>query len=428
MNDHPQKSSKPTEKNPSQLPTPQALTVEYLIILTDGDSFCDGVETFNRLLRVDSSIAIKGGKLTHAGSFSCDYKIAAGEVTGRSQRYFQVQLSSLLDQDAAEAAAAVDQFIDLLKTVRAVISKTGAQVETLWDGVSLFYSRKAYSIFYRLENTMRKLIANFMLTTVGKEWVSETSPAEIREALSKSKRKDYVNVLHSVDFIHLADFLVKPYSKIPTKELYAKIRTAKTIEDIERLRTDLPTSNWQRYFASLVKCEDSFLQKRWENLYELRCMVAHNAIFTRTDFLRTCELADELLPLLENALQKLPQVTVPSDERETVAESAATTLSSLVGDFIGAWRIIERHLNRLTGGTERRLMTVLAALAQLQRTNSIDPELANKIRQVSSFRNQLVHNTGASFSEQDVQDSIRASLSIIETLKIIPEAGTPDVV
>jgi hypothetical protein len=126
--------------------------------------------------------------------------------------------------------SAIERFSAFLKVIRGLIARTGGQTETLWDDTSFHYSRKAYVLIYRAENLMRRLIAHFMLITVGKEWVTETAPAEFREAVSKSKRKadsKFINVLHTVDFIHLAAFLLRPYSRKTTQELYNKIKTSR---------------------------------------------------------------------------------------------------------------------------------------------------------------------------------------------------------
>jgi hypothetical protein len=163
-----------------------------------------------------------------------------------------------------------------------------------------------------------------MLITIGKEWVSETSPGEVKEAISKSKRKEqgYLNVLHTVDFIHLGDFLFMPYPTKPKEELYERLKTA-TAEQLQELKEYVPQSNWQRYFASLVACEDSYLSSRWKDLYELRCKVAHNALLTRVDFDEIQRLVGEIKPKLDDANRKLDQVSVPRDEAETVAERAS---------------------------------------------------------------------------------------------------------
>jgi hypothetical protein len=90
------------------------------------------------------------------------------------------------------------------------------------------------------------------------------------------------------------------------------------------LKDYIPQSNWARYFSALVDCEDSLLEKRWLELYELRCMVAHNAIVGRADYDHIVKLSSDLTQIIEQAINKLPDVRVPADEVETVADQAAS--------------------------------------------------------------------------------------------------------
>ena len=156
------------------------------------------------------------------------------------------------------------------------------EVETLWNDLSSHYAQKAYPLIHEIENLMRRLIANFMLVTVGREWVKETLPKVVDDAVKASKRKegdrDYLNVLHTVDFIHLGALLFDAYSKGTPQELHVKLKDAKNGDDLKALQEFIPESNWNRYFAKLVDWEDGQLKSRWEKLYLLRCKVAHNAL------------------------------------------------------------------------------------------------------------------------------------------------------
>jgi hypothetical protein len=107
------------------------------------------------------------------------------------------------------------------------------------------------------------------------------------------------------------------------------------------LQEYVPKSNWQRYFGDLVEGEDQQLEKQWKELYELRCKVAHNALFERADYDRVRVLADDLCEKLESAVAKLPQVVVPEEEREVVAEEAATRLDPIIGAYYRAWMRLE---------------------------------------------------------------------------------------
>lgn len=301
------------------------VTVEYLVLLPESDTFCDSIESFNQLLKVDSTIKLpKKNEIQHKGEgseFSCGYRISQGEVAEKGQRYYHLTFS--WSGDDSSSLDEVDRFSALLKAVRKVIATLKGQVETLWDDVSFYYAKKAYPIIYDIENLLRKLIANFMLINVGTEWVSETSPGEVKEAMDSSKRKDkaYLNVLHTVDFIHLGAFLFKPYPTRTKEELYEKLKSAKET-NLSELRTYIPRSNWQRYFAQIVACEDSYLDTRWKELYDLRCKVAHNALLSRIDFDKIQQLAGEIKPKLEDATQKLHEVSVPPDEIESVVGRA----------------------------------------------------------------------------------------------------------
>jgi hypothetical protein len=78
----------------------------------------------------------------------------------------------------------------LLKTIKTTIHNAGGQPETLWNDVSFYYSQKAYPLIHKIENLMRKLIAYFMLTTIGKEWVTITSPNALERLLIKAKESN----------------------------------------------------------------------------------------------------------------------------------------------------------------------------------------------------------------------------------------------
>ena len=210
---------------------------------------------------------------------------------------------------------------DLLKTVKTIIHNAGGQPETLWNDISFYYSKKAYPLIHQIENRMRKLIAYFMLTTIGKEWISFTSPSAVKEAIDKSKRKQYLDVLHQVDFKHLGDFLFKSYETRRISELYEQIESAQTLEDLdlEDLKSFTVKSNWERYFSEIVECDNAYLDKRWSQLYELRCKVAHNAIVLQSDYERIDELVTEVEEKLQKAIDNIDKIYVPQEDKEQVA-------------------------------------------------------------------------------------------------------------
>lgn len=303
-------------------------TVEYLAIIQKSNTFCDSVNSFNRLIQVDSAIVIKAHKIVYKNDFGCDYKINSGEVQGKEQRYFHLHFST-----ENESPENLDKFAEFLKSIRAVLARLESQPTTLWDDISYFYCNSSYPLIHEIENLMRKLISNFMLITVGVDWVDQASPAEIKAIIAKGKRKDF-NALHNIDFKDLADFLLKPYSSVSGEELQKKIKDATTSDDVLQIKRMLPESNWSRYFSNLVSCDDTFLQKRWMELYDLRCRIAHNALVSKADYTRIKQLTTELKEKLNEAINKLPQVQVPSEQVALVSENAAASATASLVTFL----------------------------------------------------------------------------------------------
>jgi hypothetical protein len=318
-------------------------TVEYLVILPSKDSFCDTEQAFLRLLQVDSRLAVAAGDIRYDGVSVCQCRLAHGEVEGRAQRYFHVSLT--WPGEPGLAGDSLDAFVSVLRSIRSSVGHARGEVETLWDDLSAYYARTSYPLIHETENLMRRLIANFMLVTVGREWANETLPQEVADAVRKGKRgdgsRDYLNVLHKVDFIHLGEFLFAPYSSGSVQELYARIEDASASVEPGMLKGFVPKSNWQRYFSTLVACEDSYLRSRWEKLYELRCKVAHNALMTAAEAKQIERLVDELKPKLVAAIEKLPRVSVPRAEADAVAENVARGVHAVIGEFISLWQQIE---------------------------------------------------------------------------------------
>jgi Apea-like HEPN len=407
-----------------------AISVEYLAIFRRTDSFCDSAASFTRLLQVDSNIVVSSGAIRFQGQPTCNFQISGGEVAAKKQRYFHLRFT--WDGDPVADPADLERFISLLKAVRGAIAQADGEAETLWDEVSGYYARTTYPLIHDIENSMRRLIANFMLVNVGLEWASESLPSGVEEAVRKSKRKgdgedpgtkskggDYLNVLHTLDFIHLGEILFNPYSKKTPQDLYARLKDVKTLEEVAALKDFIPQSNWRRYFQKLVDCEDSYLETRWKKLYDLRCKVAHNAIMTGRDLDDTRKLIDEVRPKLLDAIGKLSNVTVPPDEAELVAENAARTVNAAVGEFISCWQQLESALARLAPNGDGRPRPTIRVIGELVRLGILDlfQIPIEQIHSLRDLRNQLVHGPASVVPIERIQraaEELRAILTAIE--------------
>lgn len=297
------------------------ITVEYLIIVKASESFCKDVASFKRLVQVDPNIQIKKDTIAFGEEFNCSFSIFEGEISDKEQHYFQLKFIKLFSGDPTEEI--IKAFSDALRTIRRAVSKMDGKMTVLHDDISRYYSIKSYPLIYETENLMRRLIRHFMLINVGAEWVSETLPDDLKATSEKIKRRTETDLLDSLDFCDLASYLLKPVSKSTPSEIYVKVQKASTVEDLNELKRLLPESNWQRHFAAIVECQDGQLRKKWDELYELRCIVAHNAPLKRDQYQRIQELTDELRDILEKALTKLPQVELSAVDKN-LADRAKT--------------------------------------------------------------------------------------------------------
>lgn len=387
------------------------LVTEYLIIIDKSASevfyhLCDKVNEFNKLLQTDSDLVIERAAIKYKNRLKFSYEAKTNKVEGKEQRFFHIKVT--FDGEESD----IEDYTKMLRSIRGTVHRAGGQPETLWDDVSLYFCEKAYPLIHKIENLMRKLITYFMLTTVGKEWISETSPSVVRDAIDRSKRTQYLDVLHQIDFIHLGDFLFKTYQTKDTVKLFEALTKATKLDqlNLDDLKGYVGKSNWERYFSNIVACSDEFLDKRWKQLYELRCMVAHNAIVNKSDHDKIVQLANELGEHLQKAIDNIDKVHVPKEDREQVAENVASNISASYGEFIQLWRRFEKSLLDVEaeweGTPKSKYRSPMQILQMLRQKEIIDDEFLKEGSELIQFRNRLVHDATATFNEQEIQGII----------------------
>jgi|GEM_PF-3567041 hypothetical protein len=405
-----------------------AISVEYLAILRGTDTFCDTAAAFTRLLQVNSDIVVDGGTIDFKKKCTCKYELTSGDVAGKGQRYFQLKFT--WDGDPEAAPKDLAHFLSMLRAIRTVISNIGGEAETLRDDVSSHYSRKSYPLIHDIENLMRRLIANFMLLNVGIEWTAEALPSDVEEAVRKSKRRlesgeqpkkttsrDYLNVLHTLDFIHLGNIMFDAYSKKLTSDLYIKLRDVKTVADAKALQDFIPQSNWTRYFAQLIECDDLYLETRWKKFYLLRCKVAHNALMNAQDFADIEKLIGEVKPKLEQAIGELPQVMVPPGEVESVAESAARNVNAAIGDFVSSWQQMEAAIARRMETLDGKRKPIIPSADELRQRTILDEWRIGIYEEVRLFRNRIVHGPAHDMPLEKIQAATANIRRLIECIQ-----------
>lgn len=396
-------------------------SIEYLVTIETKGGFCDSVETFNNLLKAYSEIKLREGRILFK-EIEIIYVVKTDEVKNQNQRYFHTSftLTDIKKEDA---------FLELLKMFRDIVYKANGKINVLWDDLSVYYSQKSYPLIHKTENLLRKLISKFMLSNLGMEWSAQTLPAEVVKSI-KNKRSQLgvTDILHDVDFIQLADFLFKPYQTKGLSSLYSSIAKIESDSkfDPKSLLEYIPKSNWQRYFSSIVNCDDGYLAKRWEKLYELRCLIAHNTVIAKKEFLEVQTLCKEIDEKLIEAINDIDKVIIPEGDIEVLHENVASNLNKLSGEFLEAWKSLNTELiNKFISNqkfTEEELKmkaTISSIMKLVDKYKFLDTKIVHQINELRHIRHQVVHETNQKLSDQELENKTKEVKQIIDVIKTI---------
>ncbi|PKF60440.1 hypothetical protein CW745_15355 [Psychromonas sp. psych-6C06] len=393
------------------------MKVEYLIIVDSGTSFCKTKQSFKSFLQSDSDIKISGRDLSYKkGKFK--YELQDGENSDSSHKFFHIKLYS--DEKN------IENFSELSRSIKRLLHINPANsIQTLWDDVSFYYSNKSYPIVYELENLMRKLITKFMLTTVGLGWTKETIPEELKKSSRATKIDTNNNYLYETDFIQLSNFLFDEYRTLDISALIKKI--SELTEDsvqVSEISDFIPKSNWERYFQESVDCEGDYLKNRWEKLYKLRCKIAHNNAFGKSDFEQTSKLASEVKTKLDAAIQALDTIHMTEEDREDLVESVAMNSNVAIGAFIQKWKLLERlSIDLLTKHkllneqlSKREKLHSYKHRVLLIENKLINATVFNKIQDLNKVRNVIVHEREQYFTETEIKEFSKELDKVLEVI------------
>lgn len=313
----------------------KALKTEFLILMPNDEAFCNSKKAFVDFLKIDSLISITGNTITFKktpkgkAQVSAKFRVETDKVKANNERYFLL----ILECDQQSDIDDFSELSDRLKTIAQRISPGSTVVNMLWDGVGRTYAEKAYPIINEVENLLRRLIAKFMLITVGMHWSRDAINSELSKKIEKFEDEDpFLNDLHKLDLIHLNQVLFDKKRDISIEDLDRLLSKTKfSEEDKEKILKYTPRSNWEKYFSELVEDKDHSLEKKWEILYKLRNKVAHNRSVTRTEFEKINGLASSIKNVIEKATAKLGEIDINEEDRELIMHSYRNDSPALFG-------------------------------------------------------------------------------------------------
>lgn len=382
------------------------ITVEYLVFNDKKEKICIDKRSFESLIQTDSDIIILKNKIKYKEIFEAAYQLEVGEILGSDHTYFNITISISSD-------AHINQLTELLRSFKKRFRILTDSPQVLIDGVSQYYACKAYPLLYEVENLMRKLLTKFMLVNAGINWKADRVPDDVSQSV---KREDEDTYLHNLDFIQLKDIIFSEKYSSQRDKLIDKLKTTNEFSksDLEEFKKMLPMSNWSRYFANTIEIDSKKLSTNWTKLYKLRCKVAHNKLFSKSDYDTTVELIKETRPALTKAIDSLKLIHI--EVKGNVEENIFGSLDHELGEFFAAWRELERRIYPwVAKKTGKQIVSsnsnLVSNLKILEASEFIDFGTLLEIQSLQSIRNKITH-----FDESVTVDEINRSIISIEAL------------
>jgi DNA-binding transcriptional MerR regulator len=311
------------------------------------ESFCNSKKAFVDFLKIDALISVTGQKIfykrTVKGRYlvSVRFSVETDKVQSKKERYFLLALE-------CEDESLIDEFSELcerIKTIADRISPGATAINTIWDDVGRIYAEKSYPFINEVENLMRRLIAKFMLITVGMNWSKDAIHPDLFKKIENFEEEElYLNDLHKLDFIHLKQVLFEKKRDISLEEIDRLLsKTRFSDEDKEKILKYIPRSNWDKYFSTLIDEKDSSLEQKWELLYKLRNKVAHNRNVKKEEFEKIKGLSSQIKGVIAKATAKLGEIDINEEDRELIIYSYNSDSPAAIG-FLSEKAVAEYYM------------------------------------------------------------------------------------
>lgn len=260
----------------------------------------------------------------------------------------------------------IDQkFRELIRVIRKTLGGfVGKNIQVIWDGASLDFCTKLYPVIYIVENTMRKLLSKFMLTNLGVGWHKESVPESVKSTIRK-KGGNTISLLYYIDFIQLSNFLFTTYSIKDFRQLplvlEELIKEKENIEiDIKAINDYIPKNNWDRYFSDILEIKSDELVRNWEELYEKRCVIAHNGMISEEEYKKTIDLCNTIKEVLEKAIEKIEEIKIPDEEKEQVSLETIAINEPKIKEFKDDYFRLNKSLYDFTVESELKSIDLTA--------------------------------------------------------------------
>lgn len=311
------------------------MKIELLVLIPESESFCTSKKSFVDFLKVDSLIGVVGQKISYKKSpkskelAAAKFRVETDLIKSKQERYFTIVLEALNE-------SGMDEFNELCDRVRSIVERISpgkTTINVLWDDVGRIYAEKSYPLINEVENLMRRLIAKFMLITVGVNWSKDTIHPDLFKKIDNFSEEDpHVNDLFKLDFIHLKEVLFGKKRDISIEELDRLLASTKfSPADQDAIIKYLPKSNWEKHFSAVIDEDGNSVDTKWALLYKLRNKVAHNRHVKRSDFEKIKGLCEKLKDIINKASAKLGEIDINEEDRDLIIYTYNSESPSAIG-------------------------------------------------------------------------------------------------
>ncbi|MGE7683908.1 hypothetical protein [Peribacillus simplex] len=198
----------------------------------------------------------------------------------------------------------------------------------LQDQISREIAKKAYPLINELENLLREYLLRFFVKKVGSQWWKFNSNDSLnKKSKNHGNTRAFSNLLdmeiYNIDFVDLKELVTGNFRKISNIDvvnaldiiLERKENPDKVEQKVNNLKENF-LGNWEKFFKDHIGINN--FEVLWKDLYDIRCMVAHNSLITMKNFRDLVEKHSIVQPNLNEIITQMGSAVLSTLERESI--------------------------------------------------------------------------------------------------------------
>ncbi|EMN7731562.1 hypothetical protein WB980_004974 [Bacillus cereus] len=199
----------------------------------------------------------------------------------------------------------------------------------LQDEISREIARISYPLINEIENLLREYLLRFFVKKVGSQWWKFNSNDTLnKKSKNHGNSRAFSNLLdmeiYNIDFVDLKELVTGNFKKISNIDvvnaldiiLERKEDPDKVEEKVNKLKENF-LGNWEKFFKNQIGMSN--FEVIWKDLYEIRCMVAHNSLITLNNFKDLVEKYETIKPNLKEIIKNMGSAVLTTLEREAIS-------------------------------------------------------------------------------------------------------------